>query len=101
MSYNTERNTDEHNALPIVGYPDGIKFFKNGTGYISSTRGALLKTTDNGKSFNTVNFTNETDVIPVPCFVSEDEGYAISADTKLVYTMDGGNSWQEIWPKQN
>ncbi len=95
----TEKNTDEHNALPLVGYPDGIKFFKNGTGYIGSMRGTLLKTTDKGKTYNPVTFTTETDVIPVPCFVSEDEGHAISADTKLVHTIDGGNTWEEVWPK--
>lgn len=92
------QNSDVQNALPIGGYPNGIKFFKSGTGYIGSLRAVILKTTNMGKTFSSVSFNDNSDVRPVPCFISENEGYAISANSKLVHTIDGGNSWLEIWP---
>lgn len=92
------QNSDLQNALPIAGYANGIKFFKSGTGYIGSLRATILKTTDKAKTFSSVSFNDNSDVRPVPCFISENEGYAISANSKLVHTIDGGDSWLEIWP---
>lgn len=94
-----DQNSDVQNTLPIAGYPNGIKFFKSGTGYIGSLQATILKTTNMGKTFSSVSFNDNSDVRPVPCFISENEGFAISTNSsKLVHTIDGGYSWLEIWP---
>ncbi len=95
------QNPDMQNALPLAGYPNGIKFFKSGTGYIGSLRAPIQKTTNMGKTFNSVSFNDNSDVRPVPCFISETEGYDISTNSKLFHTIDGGSSWVEIWPQHN
>lgn len=92
------QNSDVQNVLPIAGYPNGIKFFKSGTGYIGSSRAIILKTTNMGKTFSSVSFNDNSDVRPVPCFISENEGFAINSNSKLFHTIDGGDSCLKIWP---
>ena len=93
---------DETSGFPLGGYGAGIKFFADGTGYIGESRGFIYKTLNMGKTFKQpVNYPGGTDSNPVPDFINKDEGYAIHVNSQLIHTIDGGKSWEVIWPKNN
>lgn len=91
-------NSEYQGVLPLVGYPDGIKFFEDGTGYIGILRGNIIKTIDDSKSFKRINCPVGSDSYPVPDFINKDEGFLILGNYQLMHTKDGGESWEHIWP---
>lgn len=97
-------NEEDGNDVPHLdagGYANGIHFFQDGTGYFGASRGYLVKTKDRGLSYESLVSPTDTDYNPLPDFIDEKEGYAISGYNyfnQLYKTVDGGNSWKQIYP---
>lgn len=97
-SQKLREHQNQNYPLPLAGYPDGIKFFKDGTGYIGIMKAPILKTIDTGKTFKYVTLPEGEDSHPVPDFINKDEGFAIFGNRELIHTVNGGGNWEKIWP---
>src|SRR5258708_6084463 len=72
-----------------------LSFINSMTGFAGSPSSAILKTTDGGKTWKTLNQVNYSPVnITAIDFPNQDTGYAFRQWDSLLITHDGGNTWQ-------
>ncbi len=82
-------------------YLAGLYFFNEDTGfiaglYIPDYRGAILKTTDGGMTWDTVHWGEYGSYMPrVMDFINTDTGFATGQDGILWRTFNGGESWMQ------
>lgn len=84
---------------PKGGPADGFDFIDENTGWITSSKGQILKTTDGCKNFVTISLANENYTINRLVFRDKDNGYALGTDGEkslLLESKDGGANWKEI-----
>jgi photosystem II stability/assembly factor-like uncharacterized protein len=74
--------------------PRKIYFLTPAEGYILSSYGSILHTSDSGKTWVEQNSGSNTDFRSI-FFLNQNVGY-ISAYTSLLKTSDGGNHWSKI-----
>lgn len=80
--------------ISLGGYGLGIKFFSNGTGYLSLMRGTIEKSVDYGASFNSISEYDDRN--QVPDFINSMKGYAVFYGSDIYNTDDGGKHWSKV-----
>ncbi len=67
-------------------------------GYIAGYTGTILKTTDNGQSWQEIRKARATKDVPFRAihFVDAEKGYIVGDDGTLWRTIDGGDNWQTV-----
>ena len=98
----TIRNTLIFRYTPSLGYHQvyqdtarsftSICFTDANQGYVSCDSGYILKTTDGGLTWITLN-TGTNNTINSMYFVNDSSGYAVGSDGLILKTMNYGNSW--------
>lgn len=68
-----------------------IQFF-NSTGYAAGQNGELVKTTNGGLNWSSINSTTSANITAIH-FRDESTGYYTSSDGKVFKTTNGGSSW--------
>lgn len=77
-----------------------ISFPSSSIGYVSGTSGRVIKTTDGGNSWNTLN-TGTTAALVNTQFINDNLGFISGGGTggKIIYkTTDGGINWTDVTP---
>lgn len=72
-----------------------IKFLNEYVGFITGSKGMILKTTNGGVNWTKVN-TNSNEVIFDFSFFDSKNGFAVGWNGTLLSTSTGGNSWVKI-----
>ena len=74
-----------------------ITFSSVTTGFAGTEFGIILKTTDGGTTWDTVNNGGITDVIAALTFIDSQTGYGVTGDTtQIIKTIDGGDNWSVL-----
>ena len=92
----TDQGTTWHEVNRVNGELTNIQF-KNNVGYITGN-GLLLKSEDNGANWFKIYmpFSNLSPVLPLSTyFIDENKGYVSDNNGELLYTSDGGQSWEK------
>lgn len=80
-----------------------IDFVNNNTGYFFKSMVLpykLYKTTNGGVSWDTTNFSQVSSYLTILKFYNENIGFAYTFG-KILYTLDGGNSWDSLTINDN
>jgi photosystem II stability/assembly factor-like uncharacterized protein len=96
----TKNGGSDWDTIPVSSRILKIHFADSKTGYASSEKGTIFKTTDGGSTWNTIKL-NIDDTFTSIHFFNSDTGYVAGSSwnnnkSSILKTMDGGNSWLQI-----
>lgn len=74
---------------------NSLKMINTNTGYACGNAGTIIKTTNNGASWITLNTGIATLLYSID-FVNANIGYAAGKNGTIIKTIDGGSSWQAL-----
>jgi photosystem II stability/assembly factor-like uncharacterized protein len=86
--------TEQFDYGTLDGQPFHVSLVNSNTAWLGFSNGAILKTTNRGKSWERITTSRRGDVLalygfsPDECFVSDRSGF--------FHTADGGKSWREV-----
>lgn len=84
--------------VPTSNTLNGVFFTDANTGYVTGVKGTILKTTDGGTTWKTLNAGTSYDINAI-WFTSADTGYAggeVNSEGIISKTTDGGKTWKEL-----
>lgn len=90
-------------SLPTSGYVADVFFRDEASGWLATSRGGLLHTTDGGKSWKPLASLYGERFPSSPYFFSEERGYTLDAEggqTVLLGTRDSGKTWRQLYPSR-
>jgi photosystem II stability/assembly factor-like uncharacterized protein len=93
-------------GLSISGYPRGVSFVADGSGWLWHARGALLATETGGRGWSDVGLTEPETVEALSAVrLDKRQGFVLLQNGRkggweLVRTRDGGRKWSTVrlWP---
>jgi photosystem II stability/assembly factor-like uncharacterized protein len=96
ISY-TQQNHHLENMKPL---PDGVtmnsfQFIDSGTGWVSCSKGYILKTSDEGLSWKLINTRTDSYLRSIS-FINHEIGWIAGNDNTLLKTEDGGKTWSTV-----
>ena len=89
-------------SLPTSGYVADLFFRDESHGWLATSRGGLLHTTDGGRTWQPLASLYGERFPSCPVFFSEERGYVLDTEggqTVLLGTRDSGKTWQQVYPK--
>ena len=72
-----------------------VHFPSLNTGYAGGLEGTLIKTTDAGRHWTTVDINSREDINDL-FFLTGSRGFVVGENNTFIYTEDGGESWQPV-----
>jgi photosystem II stability/assembly factor-like uncharacterized protein len=77
-----------------------LHFTDHQTGYAAGVIGTVIKTTDGGKSWNSLASNTLEDLSEI-FFLNKYDGYAVGRSGTIIKTIDGGNIWTAVSSNTN
>ena len=81
--------------LPSGVSMNSMQFIDNNTGWVLCTEGLILKTTNRGEDWISLN-TGSTSYLRSVSFIDSQTGWVVGNDNTLLKTTDGGNNWTQL-----
>ena len=81
--------------LPSGTAMNSMQFLDNNTGWIVCSDGLILKTTDGGEDWTTLN-TNSSSFLRSVSFIDSQNGWVVGNSNTILKTTDGGANWEQL-----
>ena len=92
------RTGKRRTGLPWSGYADALAFPSASIGYLSADRAGVYRTSDGGRDWQTVLFTDDSYTVRDASWLDANTGYVLLSGSGLARTDDGGRNWQQLYP---
>jgi photosystem II stability/assembly factor-like uncharacterized protein/uncharacterized membrane protein YedE/YeeE len=91
------RTGTRRDGLPWTGYADALAFPSANIGYLSADRAGVYRTSDGGRSWRTVLFSDDTYTVRDASWLDANTGYVLLYGSGLARTADGGRHWRQLY----
>jgi photosystem II stability/assembly factor-like uncharacterized protein len=94
----SSRTSRRSGGLPWTGFAVALAFPSASVGYLSADRAGVYRSSDGGRSWHTVLFTDDTYTVRDTSWLDANTGYVLLYGSGLARTLDGGRHWRQLYP---
>jgi len=84
--------------IPLVGSDSQLSFVSPRLGFLMADRNGIERTTDGGRTFRPLLFTDDVTDVVGTSWITHDRGYVALYHGGLLRTDDGGSHWTVVYP---